>query len=84
MPTLLILELQHHLVISRIIAGAALRITSEIELLFPQPNVLIEVLSADFIHMGPGVGEEQVDVLTVFLLHQVIREPRYTCEVWND
>ena len=46
----LILELAHHLVVSRIIEGAALRIAGEIDLVLHRPHVMLEVICADFIH----------------------------------
>ena len=81
----LILELAHHLVVSRMIEWTALLITCEIELILDRPHGLIEVIGADFIHEGVRVGEEELDVGPIFLLHHVVMEPNdgkdyRTCE----
>ena len=75
----------HHLVVSRIIEGAALWITGEIKHILHRPHVLIEVIGTHFIHERVRVGEEELDVLPVFLLHHVVMEPddgehKRTCE----
>ena len=75
------LELPRHLVDSSIIEGAALRITGENEILLHRPHVFIEVIGADFLHEGVGVGEEELKVITIFLLQHVIMEPNYTSEI---
>ena len=85
LPARLFLELAHHLVVCRIIEGAALRIAGEIKLLLHRPHVLIEVIGADFLHEGVGVDEEELDVAPIFLLHHVVMEPNdwkhnRTCE----
>ena len=61
--------------IGRIIEWAALWITGEIKLLLHLPHVLIEVIGADFIHERVRVGEEELDVGPIFLLHHVVMEP---------
>ena len=81
MPTRISIELAHHRVDSRSIEGAACRrIAGEIKLILHPPHVLIEVIGADLIHDGVGVGEEELDVFRIFLLHHVIVEPNPTFE----
>ena len=53
----------------------------QIHLLLHRPHVLIEVIGANIIHVGVGVGEEEVDLLTVFLLHHFIMERNDTYEM---
>ena len=77
----LILELAHHLVVSRIIEGAALWITGEIKLLLHRPHVLIEVIGADFLHEEVCVGQEELDVLLVFIVHHFVMEPNLIFEL---
>ena len=77
----LIFDLAHHLIVSRIIEGGALRITGEIELILLRPHVMIEVIGADFIHERVRVGEQELDVLPVFLLHHFVMEPNAVYEI---
>ena len=69
------LELSHHMVLCQITEGAALRIAGEVNLILHRTHVMIEVIGADFIHERVRVGEEELDVLHVFLLHHVVMEP---------
>ena len=52
--------------VSRILEAAVRRLSCEIELILNRAHVLIEVLGADFIHEGVGVGEKKLDVVPVF------------------
>ena len=42
---------------------------------------MIEFIGADFIHERVRVGEEELDVDIVFLLHHVVMEPNDTSEM---
>ena len=81
LPSRLIVELAHHLVVSRIKEGTALRIAGEIELLLHRPHVLIEVIGADFLHEEVCVGQEELDVLLVFIVHHFVMEPNLIFEL---
>ena len=56
----------------------AFSIAGEIELIRHLPDVFIEVLSADFIDEGICVPEEELDIVSIFLLQRVIMEPSET------
>ena len=76
-------ELPHHLVVNRIIERESVHIFGEINLRH-RLHDLIEVIGAHFIHDGIGVGEDELDVVTVFLLHHVIMEPNVTYEMGSE
>ena len=53
----LFLEIAYHLLLIRSFEGAALHLACEIEHILPRPDVMIEVVDADFIHEEVCVGE---------------------------
>ena len=74
--TRVLLEIPRQLFIGAVIERAALWIAREIKLLPHPPSVLVEVLGAFFIHERVGVGEEQLNIVSIFLLLHLILKPK--------
>ena len=74
-------ELAHHLPFYRILEGAPLLIAGDIKHIFQFPQIMIEVIGADFINEGVGVVEENLDVVRIFHLHHVILDHNVTSEM---
>ena len=64
-------DVAHNLVLGDVIERDALWIAREIKLLTHRPHILVEVVGAVFIHDGVGLGEEQLNLVAVFLLPHV-------------